>query len=415
MPPASTDILAKITISRVAQALAVGSAVGAITSVIFNMLRFQRWGLSFTDIATTADIVMSGITVGLALIKIGIVILIGIVLTEGIVTILSWLLYRFGLQDEANSKRVSAICAFVILTVLVLFFIVLEWRHVLNISSISLSVALTVGLLSGGLIDLLLFSSHDHFVIKDRFLRYIPALFIVVAAVVGVKLQMQQNEENPLRWISPSNFCLGAPIVVWVGSASVVSRCSTSARTFTYIVTDRATGILGRRRAITRFTRDRRTEKYRPILNRRDGDWRLVPNVATPLYVDRSSILIEHGHAQFIAAYFPNHPSMKKSSWPGTKVQVSDQTVQCLFPYSDHLISLIAYSKSDRRIRLDETEEDQRYDNSLSRWRYQISQFVCERSASGLAMDATQRLSLDKVMNGQKMENARQIVETGGQ
>lgn len=400
MGTAPSTIFAKITFSNSAQALALGSTVGAIASVLFNMIRFQRWGLSFTDIATTSDIVMSGITVALALIKMAITLITGVFLCEIVITVVSWLVTRFAVSKKDVADRVSVNLVLAALLVSATVFIIMKWSMLNDISSLSVGVALLGGLVLGSFLNLLLFSRHKHFIIKDRYLRFIPAIWIVLAAIAGVKLQMQQTEENPLRWISPNNFCLGAPVVVWVGSASVVSRCSTSAEAFTYIVTERSTGILGRRRAITRFTRDRRTASYRPILNRRDADWRLVPNIEGQLFVDRTSIIVNQGQAQFVAVYFPANNSTAENPWPGTKVHISDQTVQCIFPYDDRLINLIAYSFSNRRIRLNETDEDRRYGNSISRWRYELSQFVCERSGLGAPIDPGLGSSLRSIVGG---------------
>ena len=398
MAAPSSNIFSRITFSNAAQALAIGSTVGAITSVLFNMIRFQRWGLSFTDIATTSDIVMSGITVALALVKMAFVIVVGAVLSEILVMGVSWLLGRWERRGRDATEKLSARLVFVALLFVAAVFAVVHRRLFLDLSSISLTVALVVGLITGAVINLLLFSRHKHFIITDRYLRFVPAIWIIAAAILGVKLQMQQAEENPLRWIAPNNFCLGAPVVVWVGSTSVVSRCATSTETFTFIVTDRSTGVLGRRRAITRFTRDRRIASYRPILNRRDPDWRRVPNVDAQFYVERRSIVINQGQAQFVAAYFPGDNPAAPNPWPGTKLHLSDQTVQCIFPYTDHLISLMAFSNSNRRIRLDETNEDRRYDNSISEWRYQLAQFVCERSGLGSSINANLGGTLNSIM-----------------
>jgi len=387
-------------ITNLTQGLALASAVGAITSVLFNMIRFQRWGISFTDVATTSDIFMSGIAVGLALIKIAAVLTVGAALSEA-VAIAAWRLLPAVLPRVASlHPRGPTLFVIAILTFTSAIFVLIEARKLLKITSTPLPIALVMALMCGALLNILVLSRHRLLVYRGWFLHAFFGITIALAAIIGVKLQVSVEEDNPLRWISNSNFCIGAPTVVWAGSSTVVARCNTSNTTFTYIALNRAAGALGRRRAVVRFVRDLRVEDFRPILNRVHSDWRTVRTIKATLYVDRTSIKFVKGEAHFVTAYFPVATYKPNDPWAGTAFDLSDQTVRCVFPYGDRLISLMAFSKSLARLRLNETEEDRRYDASVSPLRYELSQFVCEYGGVGERIDPQRRQLLEKIVRG---------------
>lgn len=226
------------TFTWIVELLTIFGLMGFLGSILLNGYVFSRWGLSFLQVASLPDVIMSGLQLSIDLASISVMALLGYLAGK--------VLYRLSPDhpDEGTPKwvrflfhvRTNGVTIFTIGSVPLIGYLI--WKGISSIYllyAISFAVGLVVGnlntakywvgtvaekclvvVLTGSMLGLLLYG-------------YVEA-FLSNESVIGGGVERGFLSSRYSFHISPPHHDCPNAAVLWIGERSLVARCDTSRR-----------------------------------------------------------------------------------------------------------------------------------------------------------------------------------------